>query len=676
MLRKNKNLKLINLASCLSLILLAGMFTSCTDGTSTSQATQPGVLENIEITTIPTTTTYYEGDLFSNHGMVVTAYYDNDFSQEVTDYTWSPSGPLTAEDTIVTISYTENEVTKTAEQEINIKAAPAKVVGIDIVTPPDKTVYTAGETFDKTGMKVVTVLDKDTVEGEDITNSISYSPSGALTTDDTEITISYKLGDDVFEDTLPITVNEGTAIITSGAVTYSGMHQIVIDPELVGEEGEGYTLSGGMTTKTWDYNGTYKDSPFGRMQADGAGKYVTFEYDFSSLDDVSKVGFSANMIGTRARTLIEVSTDNQDFVTIGYSDDPSRGGNNYYCSDYHSDYKQHVTSLRGFEVGDPNLYNYFWSLGEYIGESKKIYVRFGYTDEYQNDLESQAVGADVIDNICFYDSLEIAEIDRIEITKMPDKTSYFVGEKFDSDGMEVTAYFKGMDEGLVINDYTISPLTITSETTEITITYRVSGVTKTTTLPITVSEAIIKEGAHDIMLETDTDKYVMNGSLKDWSNNGFTFKRFRCDSASENITFTLDYSKLEDKSAIGVGINLIASRQKAVIEVSTDGSDWVELGHTVKVTDGSREDDGRDATMICDYSEKVTSLYGSTVSDKNLICCYYNLSEYLSAENEDGIIYIRGGFNANYSEGGNGNVGADIIAGITYYDKLQIADNL
>lgn len=54
--------------------------------------------------------------------MVVTATYDDSTTGVVTNYTVAPSGALSAEDTSVTISYTEGSVTKTATQAITVGA--------------------------------------------------------------------------------------------------------------------------------------------------------------------------------------------------------------------------------------------------------------------------------------------------------------------------------------------------------------------------------------------------------------------------------------------------------------------------------------------------------------------------------------------------------------------------
>lgn len=77
-----------------------------------------------------------------------------------------------------------------------------------------------------------------------------------------------------------------------------------------------------------------------------------------------------------------------------------------------------------------------------------------------------------------------ASLESIEVTTAPNKTTYAVGDTFDTTGMVVKATIGGTQA--VITDYTCSPTTITSSTTAITISYTWNGVTKTTTQPITV----------------------------------------------------------------------------------------------------------------------------------------------------------------------------------------------
>ena len=89
------------------------------------------VLSSIAVTTSPTKTTYTEGETFDPTGMVVTATYADESTDDVTTAcTFTPSGALTTSDTEITISYTENSVNKTTTQAITVNEV------IDYVTLP------------------------------------------------------------------------------------------------------------------------------------------------------------------------------------------------------------------------------------------------------------------------------------------------------------------------------------------------------------------------------------------------------------------------------------------------------------------------------------------------------------------------------------------------------------
>lgn len=79
-------------------------------------------LTGIAIMTPPTKTIYKPGENFDPAGMVVMATYSNGATLTSPSYTFSPAGALTADDTAITIIYTEGGVTKTATQLITVKA--------------------------------------------------------------------------------------------------------------------------------------------------------------------------------------------------------------------------------------------------------------------------------------------------------------------------------------------------------------------------------------------------------------------------------------------------------------------------------------------------------------------------------------------------------------------------
>lgn len=79
-------------------------------------------LSQIAITTPPTKTTYTAGETFDKTGMVVTASYSDGTLTPVTDYTISPDRPLAIGDTQVTVTYTKDGTTKTADVAITVNA--------------------------------------------------------------------------------------------------------------------------------------------------------------------------------------------------------------------------------------------------------------------------------------------------------------------------------------------------------------------------------------------------------------------------------------------------------------------------------------------------------------------------------------------------------------------------
>lgn len=78
------------------------------------------VLTGIAITTQPNKTTYAVGGSFDSTGMVVTATYDTGATKEVTGFTFSPQTFSSAGTKTVTISYTENGVTKTTTLSVTV----------------------------------------------------------------------------------------------------------------------------------------------------------------------------------------------------------------------------------------------------------------------------------------------------------------------------------------------------------------------------------------------------------------------------------------------------------------------------------------------------------------------------------------------------------------------------
>ena len=187
-------------------------------------------ITEIVITTLPTKTAYNEGEAFDKTGMVVTAKYDDNTTQAITKYTILDTdiSSLTAGKTAITVSYTEDGITKTVTVPVTVKEKEKpkpeepnpenpdpevkKVTEIVITTQPTKTAYKEGEAFDTTGMVVTVKYDDSTTKA--ITKyDILDTDAGSLIGGKTAITISYTENGITKTVQVPITVESNQASI-------------------------------------------------------------------------------------------------------------------------------------------------------------------------------------------------------------------------------------------------------------------------------------------------------------------------------------------------------------------------------------------------------------------------------------------------------------------------------
>lgn len=105
------------LAMSVIMILTLTVFMACEPesepGPEPGPAPSKPTLEKIEVTKEPNKMEYMVGDYFDKTGMVVTATYDDKSTAPVTGYTYDKLNKLTAEDTVVTITYQGKTTTLT-----------------------------------------------------------------------------------------------------------------------------------------------------------------------------------------------------------------------------------------------------------------------------------------------------------------------------------------------------------------------------------------------------------------------------------------------------------------------------------------------------------------------------------------------------------------------------------
>lgn len=157
------------------------------------------ITEGIAVTTQPTKKSYYIGEAFDPAGMVVTATFADDTTEDVTDdCTFSPA-TISKDTTAITVNYQQGGIKKTASVAVTVRV----LASIEISNPPTKTAYKYGEVFSPAGMAVTARY----TDGQSRTvTGYTYSPTGALKLSDTTITVSYTEGDVTKTTTQAITV--------------------------------------------------------------------------------------------------------------------------------------------------------------------------------------------------------------------------------------------------------------------------------------------------------------------------------------------------------------------------------------------------------------------------------------------------------------------------------------
>lgn len=129
-----------------------------------------------------------------------------------------------------------------------------KLTGIAITTPPTKTAYKAGETFDPAGMVVTATYSNGATLK---CTGYNYEPSTPLAVSDTEVTIQYTEGGVTKTATQTITVTRTVVAVPtqSGSPTYTGSAQ---SPTWSNYDSTKMTLGGATSgTNAGSYNATF-----------------------------------------------------------------------------------------------------------------------------------------------------------------------------------------------------------------------------------------------------------------------------------------------------------------------------------------------------------------------------------------------------------------------------------
>ena len=274
-------------------------------------------LDHIAVTTAPTKTAYNYGETFNPAGMVVTAYYTDDTSRAVTGYTYSPTGALAMNNTTITISYTEGSVTKQTTQAITV----AKVLdSIEITTPPTKTAYFSGETFNPAGM-VVTAHYNDGSSAA--VSGYTYSPNGALAAGNNTITVSYSEGGVTKTDTQAITVTTISNTLNSNSWATI---------KAVSDAGQGDNYWDVGDTKAITINGNVGNTNFSNLSIN---VYIIGFNHNSAREGNNRIHFKIGKIGGTQVALCDAQYQTSQSNNGYFNMNPNNSNSGGWANSYH-----------------------------------------------------------------------------------------------------------------------------------------------------------------------------------------------------------------------------------------------------------------------------------------------------------------------------------------------------
>lgn len=146
----------------------------------------------LEVTHMPTKSRYFVGETFDSAGLVITAYYNDNTSEQVTGYTLSSPDMSVYGNKTVTVTFDEKTV------DFNILVVD--ISGIEVKTMPTKVEYQKGDVFDTTGLSILVKYTDGTSETK--TTGFEVSGFDSSSVGEKTITVTYKTHTTTFKVTV------------------------------------------------------------------------------------------------------------------------------------------------------------------------------------------------------------------------------------------------------------------------------------------------------------------------------------------------------------------------------------------------------------------------------------------------------------------------------------------
>lgn len=479
-----------------------------TIGVSSSQ--QEKTLSSIAVATAPTKTTYTAGETFDPTGLVITRTYSDSTSDTYTyanhtsDFTFSPdtSTALTTGNSSVTITYGD----KSCSQAITVNAAKT-LSSISVSTAPTKITYTAGETFDPTGLIIRrnysdSTYDTYTYSGHTSEFTFSPSTSTALTTSNVSVTITYGGK----STTQAITVNAAaktlSSISVSGQKTSYTVDDSFVKPTVTATFSDssqsdvtnsatftGYDLStpGNYTvTVSYTYSGTTKTTTYGITVTSSGGSgggetesgsqriSASSSSTYYQTGDICPTGSTTSATATcDAFDVSWLKNSSTNSIVYTYAEMRVYGGHSFTITPKEgytltsvvitANSNSYATAVGGSSVTNcaKTVSGSTVTLTPNDGDSA-----VGFANSAQSRLNYIVVNYEFESSGSGEPTLTSISLDTENVTK-----SFTVGDTFSYSGLVVTAHYDD-ESSKVVTDYSVSSpdMSITGQQT-VTVTY-------------------------------------------------------------------------------------------------------------------------------------------------------------------------------------------------------------
>lgn len=146
----------------------------------------------LEVTHMPGKIRYLIGEAFDNTGLIITAYYNDNTSEQITEYTLSSPDMSAYGSKTVTVTFDE----KTVDFSILV----VDISGIEVKTMPTKIEYPKGDVFDTTGLSILVKYTDGTSETK--TTGFEVSGFDSSSVGEKTITVTYKTHTATFKVTV------------------------------------------------------------------------------------------------------------------------------------------------------------------------------------------------------------------------------------------------------------------------------------------------------------------------------------------------------------------------------------------------------------------------------------------------------------------------------------------